>query len=725
LQESFSDILDYNDDDDDDESHTNNPPHNTSRSAGNNGANDNDSCHGGMSRPTATHFCFLVHGHRGVARDLWYMQMSMQRFAALQKRKQKQKRKEWLESKLNTANGDGDDRKNDGGDDIAVANDDDRGSIKKDVGIASSMSEQGDLRVSSDASSAVIDTNDRTGNPTEERPQNSNQRNNDGRPNKDLAATVMTHKESMQYPLHDMIVHSTVCNEGKTTDGIEHGGDRLVDEMMEVIQSEMDKRMSNPKNQPIADHDITLSIVGNSLGGLYGRYAIAKFIERFCESGKGDPNRLRLKHANYNIHLNIFCTTATPHLGVSRHTFLPIPRPAEIGVAHAMGETGRDLFRLNDLLRTMSTDPSYLRPLGNFRKRVAYANAYGTDFPVPTATAAFLSQKSSYPHHFFEPSATTASEGRSDSKAGEGTSDDEEDPAEKFIIARLETPRQEQQQHPEELEHKHNESPAATTPTDQSSNETEQSNSRGSLLYASSLFGNSNSKRQLRSESNTPKSSPSEIDELHEMSVSLDRLGWKKVFLDMRKELPSMEIPESAARVIRKRQKQLQQMRQKQGVQSSDDDDNDVVVAVADADADDANCNGGGKDFDDSVHNNISNDGGSGDNDGIIDDVATTTHKEDNKKFTNDDELDALRERGMARSKDLATVISLHNDNRLYFPAGHNMMVAFSRSKLSSFLHKGGRPVVDALARELVRDIFEGGIATSTAMNTTTTASSN
>jgi hypothetical protein len=34
------------------------------------------------------------------------------------------------------------------------------------------------------------------------------------------------------------------------------------------------------------------------------------------------------------------------------------------------------------------------------------------------------------------------------------------------------------------------------------------------------------------------------------------------------------------------------------------------------------------------------------------------------------------------------------------------MMVAFSRSRWSTYMNKAGRPVVDALAQELVDDIF-------------------
>lgn len=58
----------------------------------------------------------------------------------------------------------------------------------------------------------------------------------------------------------------------------------------------------------------------------------------------------------------------------------------------------------------MATSPKFLEPLGKFRKRIAYANAYGTDFPVPTQTAAFLSKKSSYPHHFVEEDSDSENE---------------------------------------------------------------------------------------------------------------------------------------------------------------------------------------------------------------------------------------------------------------------------------------------------------------------------
>lgn len=48
----------------------------------------------------------------------------------------------------------------------------------------------------------------------------------------------------------------------------------------------------------------------------------------------------------------------------------------------------------------MATSPRFLTPLSSFQRRIAYANAYGTDFPVPGSTAAFLDKESDYPHCF-------------------------------------------------------------------------------------------------------------------------------------------------------------------------------------------------------------------------------------------------------------------------------------------------------------------------------------
>jgi hypothetical protein len=153
-----------------------------------------------------------------------------------------------------------------------------------------------------------------------------------------LATTTTTTKGIRR---HAMVVHTPTCNENKTQDGVIKGGERLLQEMLDTIRTTMTTRKEEPRSDDDDDdngdgslRDVTISIVGNSLGGIYCRYAIAQLVER--------TDNMVLDGA-YKLHFNIFCTTATPHLGISKHTYIPIPRAAEIGMAHTMGDTGKDL----------------------------------------------------------------------------------------------------------------------------------------------------------------------------------------------------------------------------------------------------------------------------------------------------------------------------------------------------------------------------------------------
>lgn len=183
-----------------------------------------------------------------------------------------------------------------------------------------------------------------------------------------------------------LITHSVSCNNEKTFDGVAAGGKRVANEVHEIIT----KYRHGIAGENVTD--FTVSFIGNSLGGLYARYAISEL-----DAQKENPPA-----ATPQIHFNVFCTTATPHLGVSKHTYVSIPRIAETAIANIMGETGRDLFRSNDLLRQMAMDQKYTGPLGSFRRRIAYANAFGTDFQVPTCTAAFICRDCDNLHHVKE-----------------------------------------------------------------------------------------------------------------------------------------------------------------------------------------------------------------------------------------------------------------------------------------------------------------------------------
>ncbi|KAL3822278.1 hypothetical protein ACHAXA_005911 [Cyclostephanos tholiformis] len=145
-----------------------------------------------------------------------------------------------------------------------------------------------------------------------------------------------------------LIVHNTACNEGKTSDGIIKGGVRLAHEILSVIRFEVDQKedLQLPKEACQQSHtDITISIIGNSLGGLYGRYAIAHIAEILCDHSDEVEKfcTYYLLDGCIRIHPNVFCSIASPHLGCAGFTYVPIPRVVEMIVAKVMGETGSDL----------------------------------------------------------------------------------------------------------------------------------------------------------------------------------------------------------------------------------------------------------------------------------------------------------------------------------------------------------------------------------------------
>jgi hypothetical protein len=180
---------------------------------------------------------------------------------------------------------------------------------------------------------------------------------------------------------HHYTIYSSATNMGKTHDGVVAGGLRLAAEIEQQLLLRNDEKGKYH----------TLSIVGNSLGGLYARYALSK---------------LNLK----DVQPIVFCTTSTPHLGNTQNTFIKLHSTLEWLIGkYVMEATGEDLFHLTPTVPDMCTLPQFLQPLGKFRQRIAVANAYGTDFLVPVSTAAFLSKSSQVPHHVVESSSTMLS----------------------------------------------------------------------------------------------------------------------------------------------------------------------------------------------------------------------------------------------------------------------------------------------------------------------------
>jgi Putative serine esterase (DUF676) len=174
-------------------------------------------------------------------------------------------------------------------------------------------------------------------------------------------------------------VLTSVSNEKlKSLGGLKTGGENLASEILKCV--------ANNRNLK------RLSVVGNSLGGLYTRYAMKLLFNASDKTIGGlKPNR--------------FMSIATPHLGVQNWTFVDdfgftAPMFVKRLVSRSMLSTGRDIFSMEDknieeetLLFKMATNEAYLSPLRCFSDRRLYANL-NRDFVVPLGTAAFMDKAS-------------------------------------------------------------------------------------------------------------------------------------------------------------------------------------------------------------------------------------------------------------------------------------------------------------------------------------------
>jgi hypothetical protein len=334
------------------------------------------------------------------------------------------------------------------------------------------------------------------------------------------------------------VIHSSTCNSENTYDGIAVGGSRLAQEINQLVEHVVEKSdcgssdngisassssnstisnsnsNSKERNQASQQQQFTLSIVGNSLGGLYARHALAGI--------DWDIGRPKSSAPPVMLIPMVFLTTATPHLGISQHTYVPLPRAAEFVVAQGMKETGRDFFQFTTVLEDLFCKDYFLDPLSSFQHRIAYINVYGTDFQVPTATAAFWSPNSDSPHyrvkyptedslHDAGLSALSASSSSSLSSALESSLESSVDPsAPKAIVMTLTTPRR-------------SEKPTA----------------------GEEKKGEEGDDTKQESDKNG-KSDPADV--FTSWSKRLDRLGWTKVLVDVREDVPG--VRESIASAI-------------------------------------------------------------------------------------------------------------------------------------------------------------------------------
>jgi len=188
----------------------------------------------------------------------------------------------------------------------------------------------------------------------------------------------------------DVLVHKPACNTlVRSFDGVPNGARRVADEIRAVV----------------AEHRASLrriSLVGNSLGGIYARYAAALLFDEDSKTIAG-------------LEPTTFLTTASPHLGVGPFGYLGMfPSPLQTVGAALIGESCSQLM-LRDgrgnqrpLLAKMA-DPMngkegargsgggsgardeadglpFVDALASFERRCAYANAVN-DFLVAFETA--------------------------------------------------------------------------------------------------------------------------------------------------------------------------------------------------------------------------------------------------------------------------------------------------------------------------------------------------
>jgi hypothetical protein len=244
------------------------------------------------------------------------------------------------------------------------------------------------------------------------------------------STTTKSTSTSIHIPI--CIPYSSIINEGKTNDGIISGGQRLAYEVnlwMKQIreqiiiehyhQHQQQQNLSNSINKDSNikySYKLSLSMIGNSLGGLYARYALKEIQFQYPTNTTASTNSNNDITIDPILYKAVFATTCTPHLGVGKeHLYIPnlVPSSIQTIIAKIIGPTGIDLFRIIpifkqsknndsssllynnstnvvDIIQQMTFQNEFIVPLQNFHQRIAFSNTDHTDFQVPCSTAAFL-----------------------------------------------------------------------------------------------------------------------------------------------------------------------------------------------------------------------------------------------------------------------------------------------------------------------------------------------
>ncbi|XP_047938548.1 putative lipase C4A8.10 [Salvia hispanica] len=174
-----------------------------------------------------------------------------------------------------------------------------------------------------------------------------------------------------------VFVHCSERNAAKTLDGVDVMGDRLAEEVLEVIRRKPSLRK--------------ISFIAHSVGGLVARYAIGKLYKPTMKvNGEELLNNEESKGKIAGLEPVNFITAATPHLGSRGNKQVPFlfgvtafEKVASCVIHLIFRRTGRHLFMNDDdegkppLLKRLLEDNEegcFLSALHSFERRVAYSN---------------------------------------------------------------------------------------------------------------------------------------------------------------------------------------------------------------------------------------------------------------------------------------------------------------------------------------------------------------
>lgn len=213
-----------------------------------------------------------------------------------------------------------------------------------------------------------------------------------------------------------VFVHRSEKNAAsQTLDGVDVMGERLSQEVLEVIKQKPNLRK--------------ISFVAHSVGGLVARYAIGRLYRpprEKVEEMSAESSEEEKATIGGLVPMN-FITVATPHLGSRGHKQVPflfgvsaLEKVAVLVIHWIFRRTGRHLFLTDDdegkppLLKRMledSGDCYFMSALRSFHRRVAYANV-GYDHIVGWRTSSIRrnielpkwedSVNEKYPHVVYE-----------------------------------------------------------------------------------------------------------------------------------------------------------------------------------------------------------------------------------------------------------------------------------------------------------------------------------